>query len=246
MEIWSRVNPDLVHNKQGVEASNKGNIRVDGKTVKTQQGPKGKHGIYKIINLNKKTLYVHRLVFQAFSTIDIDVLRHSRIIFKSYDEAMVDDSGYYRCYLEDLILEECKDAVLYKSISSQVEQMHHPVYGPYAMGFWYNVYGHLFNKKTQTHFKQLYPMYELCVLPRKDTPCLIRNKNNPNKWLKVSNDGQDMMMSLSHDKESKKFLLSHIILASVFDHVHIDESVDHIDNDSINNNIDNNNNITMK
>jgi hypothetical protein len=137
------------------------------------------------------------------------------------------------------MIEECKNAKLYSSVPTNEIKAEHPRYGEYCFGKWYDVYGHLYFKNTKEHFIHKFAEYEICIINDAITSCIIRNKKRQHKWLKVSNDDQDPMISLSYDKKSYKFMLSHVILASVFSHNNINETVDHINDDSKDNHIDN-------
>lgn len=238
-ELWRRVPPCLVHGACDVEASSMGNIRRAERSVKPQKGPNGKHGTYKIFSINGKTCYFHRTVFYAFSQVTPSILQHSRIIFKPFTDEMIDESGFYRCHVEDLLLEECKSLKTNMEVPTEHVRCEHPVYGEYTIGKWYPVFGHHYSKVDKEHIIQQHPDYELCILPRHDVPCIIRNKSRSHKWIKPSNIHQDPMVCLSYNKKSTKYMLSHVLLASVFDHSNIEQSVDHINDDSTNNHIAN-------
>ena len=238
-EIWQQVSSELVFGHPNVESSNKGQVRVNGVLVKPHKGAKGKNGVYKICTINGKTVYFHRLVYFAFAKENVNVLLHSRIIFKSFHEGMVDDKGFYRAYLEDITIEHCKNADINTLIPSSSQEVRHQVYGVYSTGKWYDVQGHLFLKGEKKHMWFDFPDYELCVLENAEYPCIVRHKQRKHKWLKPSNEHQDPMISMCLNKKAYKFMLSHVMLSSVFGRDFINETVDHMDDDSTNNNINN-------
>ena len=158
MQNWKKVSNNLVYGHDNVWASKDGCVKVNDKIIKAGKGPKGKDGTYKICTINGRTMFFHRLVYYAFSDKAYDTLLNSRIIFRPFQSEMVDNYGFYRSYLEDLLIEECKNPSLLSYIPENETIKRHPIYGIYSIGKWYEVYGHRYLRETQYHCVIHFPM----------------------------------------------------------------------------------------
>jgi hypothetical protein len=240
-EIWKKVPTELANNHNNVYASQYGRIKIDDNIIEGNKGGKGKNGYYKSIKLNNKTTYFHRLVYYAFSKDIIDELKNARIIFKIFKDEMIDEEGNYRNYLEDLILEKTKYPSLNKLIPKYEIEKEHPIYGKYIIGKWYDVYGHRFDKKTEKIVVEKYESYKICIIDNNQFPCVIKSLYQSDKLLKhisgINNEGP--MITLTNNKKNIKYSLLHVVLASIFEHKFIQDTVDHINDDSSYNHIDN-------
>ncbi len=248
VEIWKTVPEELVFGIS-VRASSHGRVVVDGKEVKAYKGPKGRHGYYKATQaIGGKTMYFHRLVYWAFAAENtpLEVLNRSRVIFKAVEDpaSIVDSDGLYRSHADDLLLEPFKD----NNVSGPIpfQERVHPVYGPYRTGHWYPVKAHFFDKRAGEHKVVDHgDRYDICILDNHTCPCIIRNKERlakGNMRFVAGQNDLDPMVSLSFveaNTKPRKYLVSHIILASVFDANFVKSTVDHIDEDATNNHIDN-------
>lgn len=240
-EIWKPVPKELVNGIDGIFASNKGRVKKDDKVLVYSKLMKWKDVYYKSLRLNNKTTYVHRLVYFAFSDKPVNVLLNSRVIFKAFHPQMVDEQGYYRSYLEDLLFEQTKYDNLEAMIPSKQLYRTHPIYGGYLIGKWYDVQAHRFDKTKKEDSIVEYPDYQLCIIDDNQMPCIVKSKHQDKKFIKpIASKGDiDMMITLTKDKVHTKYLVSHVILPSVFDLAYVKTTVDHIDDNAQNNHIEN-------
>lgn len=225
---WKQVPPEFVYDKDNVYASLYGEIKIDEKVMNGYDGPAGKIGKYTILRINKKTCYIHRLVFYAHSSLPVHTLQNGRVIFKNTENIVVD--GYYRNWFEDLLFEKSKDEFVILDTNIYEKQAIHPVYGSYKVGFWYPVCYR--DKKENTIHKN--DTYQICILNNQQYPCIIKNITNNRIKQYHFNTGLDGYLSLSERKKSTNYLLTHIMLASVFPSIPADKNVDHIDNNPLN------------
>ena len=240
LEEWRPVPKELVNGVEGIMASNLGRVKRNNTYYRYAKMVKGKDGFYKAFKLDNKTTYIHRLVFFAFSNKPINILKQSRVIFNKFHPEMIDEEGYYRSYLEDLLFEKTKHDSLEDMIPSEVLEKKHPVYGVYHTGKWYDVYAHHYNKSKKESVVEKYDGYQLCVIDNKEMPCIISGLRT-NKYIKpiAATGGLDIMITLTKDTLHTKYLLSHVILPSVFSVDYIKKTVNHIDDDPKNNHIEN-------
>ncbi len=243
-ELWKHVPKELVDGRD-IQASSHGRIRVDCLLVKGTRGTHGKHGNYRVYRLNSKPMYFHRLVFWAFSQLPIESLAKGRVLFKDVDDPklLVDDEGFYRNHFDDLVFEPSKNTTidLLPIVSSSPILKIHPIYGDYYVGYWYPVKAHQFSRFEKCDKVMEYDHYELCLLDSDTTPCIIRHVRKPHKSLSFSSaGGVDAMVTLSiSGKGPKKYMVTHIMLASVFSEIHVKSTVDHIDDNAYNNHVNN-------
>lgn len=235
---WKQVPPELIFGHKDIWASSEGEVQVNGVLVKKCKGPKGKYGYYPITFINSSTVYFHRLVYFAHSGKDINELKNGRVIFKNTEDpkSITDENGSYRCWYEDLMFEPGKMNVenLLNTEISLVRAVH-PNYGEFNYGKWVPLY--IFDKKERIAIKS--DIYEICPLDNPENPCIIKNVKK-NSYIKYHfHNKLDGYVSLSHDSKPLNYLISHIMLTSIFPHIPILQTVDHIDNNPLNHNISN-------
>lgn len=231
--IWKPVPIELTHGIQ-MHASSLGEIKNNsGKTVKGHAGAKGKHGKYRTIHINGKTTYFHHMVYWAHSGKSIDALKNGRIIFKQLSDGMVTEDGFYTNRFCDLLFEPFKISFSSTPIPPEKPAIH-SVYGPFVYGKWYDV--HCFNKKTNTMIDC--KDYKICMLDNSATPCIIKNIVR-DKIINYTfnSDDYDGQVSLIVDSKAKKYLLTHVMISSIFPLSKPNETVDHINNDPKDHNI---------
>lgn len=216
-EIWRHVPLEATHNIDGYEVSNNCILRKDGVIIKPNKGSYGpKGGRYKITTISGKTVYIHRLMYFAFNP---DATNKGRVILRNIVDPQIDQNGFFKLNLEDLIFQSFKESN-YKSVILD-GNYNHPIYGQYTVSGWYPV--KCFIKNTLVDFDR----YELQLTTSSEFPCKIRNKTN-NRVLNYSYTC-DMMMTLTKDKKPLKLMLTHIMLSTIFPSISRNETVDHID-----------------
>jgi len=224
--LWKQVPPELVLNHPTVWATVSGDVRINDKIIRGNKGARGKYGIYPITKINKKTIYIHRLVYFAHSGKSVEELKKGRVIFRNVPEgkSIITEDGFYRCWYEDLMFEPSK-ATVPEDIITHTETLEHPVYGLVEFGVWKPLY--TFNKVIREPVKS--EIYEICLVNNSETPCLVRNKLR-NKSVKYHfHDGHDGYIVLKHGDKCLSYLLTHIMLVSAFPSIPLLKTSDHID-----------------
>ncbi len=233
MEEWKKVPEELAYGGD-VWATKSGRVRCDGIELVGHNGPisKGKH--YTTFKIQEHTFYFHRAVFYAFSDLPVATLASGRVLFGPVKDGMVRGDRYTNRF-EDLVFEPHAFDPSAFTISSEREEIH-PKYGKFWYGRWYPL--HVANKETKTVMQ--YALYRICIRDDAKYPCVIQNiSRGENIHYVHKRRGYDPMVSLTNVKKSTKMLLVPVILASVFQTVAPDETVDHIDDDPTNHRITN-------
>jgi hypothetical protein len=233
---WKQVPPELIFGHKEVWASYKGEVKINGIVIKRLIGPRGKYGRYPCTKINDSTVYFHRLVYFAHSNKSIDDLKNGRVIFKNIENPslIINTNGMYRCWFEDLLFEPGKmniDNIINTEIT--LSYAIHSVYGEFYYGKWMPLY--IFNKKDRTAIKS--DTYEICPLDKSEMPCLIKNMNKGTYIKYHFHNNHDGYVVLSHNNIPTTYLISHILLLSIFPNIPLLQTVDHIDNNSKNHNI---------
>lgn len=236
MELWKQVPLQLTHGLD-IEASTQGNLRYTKtqKPVATHKGSYNARGYYKACNLKGKTTYVYNLVYWAHTAIPIEELRKYKVGFRNTltEGAIVD--GVLACRYEDLVLIPRKKD--YNLVVPEESIGIHPIYGEFKYGFWYTLHFPARNKERNLI---ACPIYELCVLDRKDISCMIRNRETSKVLEPETNKKTDPSYCISPEKgKPTKYKIVHFLLASVFPKVKADQTADHIDENPHNHHISN-------
>ena len=178
-EVWNDVPEEFTFGLDDVWASNMGRIRINGRIIQGNKGPKGNSGFYRTTQLNKHTTYFHRLVFYAHSTLPIETLQNGRVIFKNIPN-ITDEQGFYRNWFSDLLFEEGK--INFKNIEKLIknEEADHLMYGNVKFGVWMDLRlkekGELTSAKVEGYQN---PPHSTAGEMKKDDQNLVRIKTTP-------------------------------------------------------------------
>lgn len=241
-EIWQNSPKGFIANDVIVSVSNKGRVKtVKSSLVIPSINPFGccnTHGKYAGIKLDGQDYYLHRLVYWSFHSEEYYNKVKGRIQFKSFKPEMLNDDGMLRCHLEDLIfIKSTGTNNQAKQVDDDVIEADHPEYGAFIFNKWMPLYTHIYDETSEKHIVRLNSNYEIVLFDDKENPCSIRNvKSGKNITI---NGTIDKSISVSYNKISKKSLLTHILLASIFPEIEPNATVDHIDNNASNNHITN-------
>lgn len=193
-EIWKQVPLDFTFGET-ILASNLGNIKHNDIPVRKYKSSYGKSGYYSICIINNHTLYFHRLVFYAHSTLPLNILKQGRVIFKN-KENIIDNEGFYRNWYEDLLFERNKIDFLSLLDSVTVKHDIHPLYGPFTYGIWISI--KIPKDKATNEYIEV-SNYELVLLDNSTYPLLIRNTTT-NKIIKYKfNNSHDGYASITYN-----------------------------------------------
>lgn len=229
---WKLVPEEFTFGVKDVWASTLGKIKINDRLIHGNKGSKGNSGFYRTNQLNKHTIYFHRLVFYAHSSLPIETLQNGRVIFKNMSD-ITDEEGFYRNWYSDLLFEEGK--INFKNIEKLIkhEELIHPIYGLVKFGIWVDLY--LKEKEKISSVKA--EGYQICFLNNDEYPCIIKNTKR-NLIVKYHfHGGHDGYASINYNNVNKSYLLSHILLASAFPTQSVNQTADHIDDNSNNHNI---------
>lgn len=206
-------------------ASKDGQIKIDDKLINGCKSNKGANGYYRIFAFKNKKYYIHKLVFYAHSELTIEQLKNGRVIFKNFNQDMIDENHIYKCRFEDLLFEPFK--IIKKESTEESVETIHPVYGKFKYNEWYDCYCS----------KLKFIDYQIMPINNTTQSCIIKNVKTNKILCTKSNDNHDPSINIVHNKKSYGLLLSHLLLNSVFPDIKTNETVDHIDDDPLNNNI---------
>jgi len=245
-EIWKDVPHQILEYKMYLSVSNQGRIKnlvnQDFFEIINPYGGYNTHGRYAGVILFKKTYYLHHLVYYSFHPEIVENNIEGEIKFKNFHPNMLRRNGLFRTYLEDLIFIPSTSININKILSeSKLQTLNHPVYGEVTFGKWLPLYGHYYNTKIQKDIFEEYPEYEIKLNNSSENPCTIKSNHRLSSsglpYLIGIYGNLDPTVSLSKDKKSHKFLLTHVLLASAFPHIKSLYTVDHIDDNPKNNHL---------
>jgi len=206
-------------------ASKDGQIKIAEKLIVGSKSNKGANGYYRTFGYKNKNYYVHKLVFYAHSNLTIEQLKNGRVIFKNFNQDMIDEQNIYKCRFEDLLFEPFK--IMKEEPTEEAVEDEHPVYGKFKYNVWYDC----------TCSKIKFIEYQIMPINNNIQSCIIKNVKTNKILCTKSNNNHDPSINIVHNKISYGLLLSHLLLNSVFPNIETNESVDHIDDDPLNNNI---------
>jgi hypothetical protein len=228
-ELWKPVPLEFTFGVENVYASNLGRVKIKDSLIIPNKGPKGRCGFYKVLALNRRSAYFHRLVFYAHSDLPISEKQNGRVIFRNGDD-ITDECGYYKCRFQDLLFEPSKINFNVLAATIREKDAEHPCYGAFKFGVWLPLCTLAKAEKTVTPSS----IYEICLLDNPKYPCVVRNKVR-NQFVKYHfHKDLDGYVSLNHNKKNINYQLTHIMLASTFPTTTPLASADHIDDDSNN------------
>jgi hypothetical protein len=221
---FKQISLELVDNNI-IFASKDGQIKIDDKIIKGSKSNKGSNGYYKTFGFKNKNYYVHKLVFFAYSDLTIEQLKNGRVIFKNFNQDMIDENQVYKCRFEDLLFEPFK--IIKEDLTEESIEAIHPVYGKFMYNEWYNC----------ASSELLFGDYQISPINNNIQSCIIKNVKTNKILCTKSNNNYDPSINIVHNKKNYGLLLSHLLLNSVFPNIQINETVDHIDDDPLNNDI---------
>jgi hypothetical protein len=233
---WKQVPPECVFNINSLWATKDGKIRNGDTIIRTNKCAKGKDGFYRACSVKGHTLYLHRLVYFAHSDKTVTELLSGTVIFREVidPKVIVDESGCYRSWFEDLTFVPSPHSVRETVIPSIAEETIHSKYGIVRFNEWRPLYT-LPRGETRTPVKS--ELYEICILKNPEVPCLIRNKLKGIIMNIMTHNGHDPKIGLkpSSMERTINYQLTHILLASAFPYETALYTADHIDDNSKNN-----------
>jgi hypothetical protein len=186
---------------------------------------KGANGYYRTFGYKNKNYYVHKLVFYAHSDLTIEQLKNGRVIFKNFNQDMIDEQNIYKCRFDDLLFEPFK--IIKQESTEEPIEGEHPVYGKFKYNEWYGCYCS----------KLKFIDYQIMPINNNTESCIIKNIKTNKILCTKSHNNYDPSVNIVHNKKSYGLLLSHLLLNSVFPDSEVNETVDHINDDPLNNNI---------
>jgi len=206
-------------------ASKDGQIKIDNKIINGSKSNKGANGYYRTFGYKNKNYYIHKLVFYAYSELTVEQLKNGRVIFKNFNQDMIDENHIYKSRFDDLLFEPFK--IIKKDITEEPIETIHPVYGKFKYNEWY----------TCVSSELKFVDYQITPINNNIESCIIKNIKTNKILCTKSNNNYDPSINIVHNKKSYGLLLSHLLLNSVFPYIETNDSVDHIDDDPLNNNI---------
>ena len=221
---FKQISLELVDNNI-IFASKDGQIKIDDKIIKGSKSNKGSNGYYKTFGFKNNNYYVHKLVFFAYSDLTIEQLKNGRVIFKNFNQDMIDENQVYKCRFEDLLFEPFK--IIKEDLTEESIEAIHPVYGKFKYNEWY----------VCASSELLFVDYQITPINNNIQSCIIKNVKTNKILCTKSNNNYDPSINIVHNKKSYGLLLSHLLLNSVFPNIETNETVDHIDDNPLNNNI---------
>ena len=221
---FKQIPLELVDNNI-IFASKDGQIKIAEKLLLGSKSNKGANGYYRTFGYKNKNYYVHKLVFYAHSELTIEQLKNGRVIFKNFNQDMIDENQIYKCRFKDLLFEPFK--IIKEEPTEEAIEAIHPVYGKFKYNEWYGCYC------SDLKFID----YQIMPINNNIQSCIIKNIKTNKILCTKSNDNYDPSINIVHNKIIHGLLLSHLLLNSVFPDIETNESVDHIDDDPLNNNI---------
>jgi hypothetical protein len=223
---FKQIPLELVDNHL-ILASKCGQVKIGEKLIIGSKSNKGANGYYKTFGYKNKSYYIHKLVFYANSDLTIEQLKNGRVIFKNFNQDMIDENQIYKCRFDDLLFEPFK--IIKEEPTEEAIEAIHPVYGKFKYNEWYGCAG------SELKFID----YQIMPINNNIESCIIKNVKTNKILCTKSHNNYDPSVNIVHNKKSHGLFLSHLLLNSVFPDIKPNETVDHINDDPLNNNITN-------
>jgi len=239
-EEWRPVPAVLAGGCDQFTASSQGRILFHSDEMIEPMRISSNQGVfYKAFQYRGTTYYFHRFVYGAFHPDEIDkiVIGTVRINIALGSE-IIDDQGFYRSHLSDLVLDSNPyNLALGKIQIEQPTEIKHPKYGSLVLNTPLPVIAHITDRATREELLISYDNYRIIFLDNAEFPCKIINVTR-NTHI-CPNGNSDKSICLSKDKHPRTFKLVHVMLASAFPDIQPEYTVDHIDNNHLNDHITN-------
>lgn len=237
-EKWIPVDPIFMDGMTGYTISDYGNLKLNNELIiPTNRMYHNNYGLYKTININRRPVYYHVLVWKSFKN---DKTKN-RVLFTKYE---LDDNGFLKCPIENLY-SRTSNGLDISAIIPTIDNLipiicQHPKYGPYYKNKWMNVRSHSYENGKETIIN--YDDYEIMMFEDSNNPVpfLIRStKRSNDKYITIFDEIDPMVSLRRSDGVDKKYMLTHVVLCSYFPNIKTEPHVDHINDDPTNNDITN-------
>jgi hypothetical protein len=229
IENWQPVPPFLVSYNEGYYASDKGHLRLADEMISPTFISQNRYGKYKVLMLQGKPHYYHRIIWWTFNP---HTPLNSRILYRVNE---VDNDKFLDCSIDKLFVSvsSCWDNTTIDFNKNPVVLLH-PIYGHYTINSWLPLRGHL--TRDDQNLITEYTEHEIMFLDQ-TLPCVIRRKDGD--LIKIFEGLRDPYVSLTQNKKTNGYLLTHVMLASAFPQAEVQKDVDHIDDDRFNHDVSN-------
>jgi hypothetical protein len=231
-EIWRDVPIELTANVDlDIQVSNLGNVRHKttlNKKNKLGNFTRNSEGSYPYLQELGTIFYVHRLVYGAFNLDILDDVINGTVKYKKNAEK--DENDVFLAKLKDLVLRKKTYTKLSNAVSidSPSQKGNHPKYGEFYYFKPYLVKAHSYDRTKKESCITDYD-YSLILTLDKKLPCKIFNNRNKKEIRIGYSKEYDPVVSFSKTGcKSKNYLLTHVMLATVFPDIPTKYTVDHV------------------